>query len=103
MADDALRAATPVLRVVHAAAIKVLEENGVDTAKFGARAGRLSAAVQDAVPSKEEVCDAYVAGGRAGVWGGWTSLGAAAPGPSFGLDGLAQAPDGLAHRPRAAG
>ena len=37
MADDALRAATPVLRVVHAAAIKVLEENGVDTEKFGTR------------------------------------------------------------------
>ena len=37
MADDALRAATPVLRVVHAAAIRVLEENGVDTEQFGSR------------------------------------------------------------------
>ncbi|ELP70374.1 hypothetical protein STRTUCAR8_02227, partial [Streptomyces turgidiscabies Car8] len=37
MADDALRAATPVLRVVHAAAIQVLEENGPDTEKFGNR------------------------------------------------------------------
>ena len=48
MADDALRAATPVLRVVHAAAIKVLEENGVDTEKFGSRSSFLSTAVQDA-------------------------------------------------------
>ena len=30
MADDAMRAATPVLRVVHSAAMKVLEENGVN-------------------------------------------------------------------------
>ena len=37
MADDALRAATPVLRVVHSAAIRVLEENGVDTEQFGTR------------------------------------------------------------------
>ena len=42
MADDALRAATPVLRVVHAAAIRVLEENGVDTEKFGNRSSFLS-------------------------------------------------------------
>lgn len=58
MADDALRAATPVLRVVHAAAIKVLEENGVDTEKFGARSAFLSTAVQDPLPKKADVYDA---------------------------------------------
>ncbi|MGW6909588.1 MULTISPECIES: hypothetical protein [unclassified Streptomyces] len=58
MADDALRAATPVLRVVHAAAIKVLDENGVDTEKFGTRSGFLSTAVQDASPRKADVYDA---------------------------------------------
>ena len=47
MADDALRAATPVLRVVHAAAIRVLAENGVDTEQFGTAPGFLSGAVQD--------------------------------------------------------
>ncbi|MFE6363489.1 hypothetical protein ACFVP3_26285 [Streptomyces sp. NPDC057806] len=58
MADDALRAATPVLRVVHAAAIKVLEENGVNTEKFGARSAFLSTAVQDPAPRKADVYDA---------------------------------------------
>ncbi|MFD3504270.1 hypothetical protein ACFWWT_42625 [Streptomyces sp. NPDC058676] len=58
MADDALRAATPVLRVVHAAAIRVLEENGVDTEKFGTRSAFLSTAVQDASPRKADVYDA---------------------------------------------
>ncbi|POX43730.1 hypothetical protein C3489_37635 [Streptomyces sp. Ru71] len=58
MADDALRAATPVLRVVHAAAIKVLEENGVDTEKFGTRSAFLSTAVQDPMPKKADVYDA---------------------------------------------
>ncbi|MFF5342893.1 hypothetical protein ACH46L_20865 [Streptomyces althioticus] len=58
MADDALRAATPVLRVVHSAAIKVLEENGVDTTKFGSRSSSLSTAVQDATPSKADLYDA---------------------------------------------
>jgi hypothetical protein len=58
MADDALRAATPVLRVVHSAAIKVLEENGVDTEKFGNRSGLLSGAVQDPMPRKADVYDA---------------------------------------------
>ncbi|GAA3501889.1 hypothetical protein GCM10019016_089970 [Streptomyces prasinosporus] len=58
MADDALRAAAPVLRVVHAAAIKVLEENGVDTEKFGTRSSFLSTAVQDASPRKADVYDA---------------------------------------------
>ncbi len=58
MADDALRAATPVLRVVHAAAIRVLEENGVDTEKFGNRSAFLSTAVQDPTPRKADVYDA---------------------------------------------
>ncbi|MFD5079051.1 hypothetical protein [Streptomyces sp. NPDC058371] len=58
MADDALRAATPVLRVVHAAAIRVLEENGVDTDKFGTRSSFLSTAVQDPMPRKADVYDA---------------------------------------------
>lgn len=58
MADDALRAATPVLRAVHTAAIKVLEENGVDTEKFGARSSSLSASVQEAAPKKADVYDA---------------------------------------------
>ncbi|MDG4858954.1 hypothetical protein P8605_12445 [Streptomyces sp. T-3] len=58
MADDALRAATPVLRVVHASAMKVLEENGVDTAKFGTRSLILSGLVQDPTPRKADVYDA---------------------------------------------
>ncbi|MEU6735230.1 hypothetical protein [Streptomyces physcomitrii] len=58
MADDALRAATPVLRVVHAAAIKVLDENGVDTTRFGSRSMALSGSVQDATPKKADLYDA---------------------------------------------
>ncbi|MEV6115554.1 hypothetical protein AB0L59_24325 [Streptomyces sp. NPDC052109] len=58
MADDALRAATPVLRVVHSAAIRVLEENGVDTEKFGTRSGILSGLVQDPTPKKADLYDA---------------------------------------------
>ncbi|PAZ11006.1 hypothetical protein CLM62_37715 [Streptomyces sp. SA15] len=58
MADDALRAAAPVLRVVHAAAIRVLEENGVDTEKFGTRSAFLSTAVQDVSPKKADLYDA---------------------------------------------
>ncbi|MEU6508005.1 MULTISPECIES: hypothetical protein [unclassified Streptomyces] len=58
MADDALRAATPVLRVVHSAAIRVLEENGVDTEKFGARSAFLSTNVQDPTPRKADLYDA---------------------------------------------
>jgi hypothetical protein len=56
MADDALRAATPVLRVVHAAALKVLKENNVDTEKFNARSLSLSGQVQAAEPGN---ADAY--------------------------------------------
>lgn len=58
MADDALRAATPVLRVVHSAALRVLEENGCDTEKFGARSLVLSGMVQGAEPRKADAYDA---------------------------------------------
>ncbi|MEV6122826.1 hypothetical protein AB0M23_20260 [Streptomyces sp. NPDC052077] len=58
MADDALRAATPVLRVVHTAAIRVLAENGVDTEKFGSRSSSLSTAVQDPSPGKADLYNA---------------------------------------------
>lgn len=58
MADDALRAATPVLRVVHAAALRVLDENGCDTSQFGARSLVLSGQVQAAEPKKADVYDA---------------------------------------------
>ena len=58
MADDALRAATPVLRVVHAAALRVLEENGCNTAQFGARSLVLSGLVQGAEPKKADAYDA---------------------------------------------
>ncbi|AXK32361.1 hypothetical protein DVA86_06570 [Streptomyces armeniacus] len=58
MADDALRAATPVLRVVHSAAIRVLEENGCVTDQFGARSQVLSGMVQGAEPGKSDAYDA---------------------------------------------
>ncbi|MEU9987972.1 hypothetical protein AB0E10_14480 [Streptomyces sp. NPDC048045] len=58
MADDALRAATPVLRVVHSAALRVLRENGVDTEKFGNRSSVLSGLVQDPTPRKADLYDA---------------------------------------------
>ncbi|MFI1017059.1 hypothetical protein [Streptomyces sp. NPDC020965] len=58
MADDAMRAATPVLRVAHAAAMKVLEENGVDTERFSSRAGSLSGGIQEAAPKKADLYDA---------------------------------------------
>ncbi|PJE95011.1 hypothetical protein CUT44_25495 [Streptomyces carminius] len=55
MADDALRTATPVLRAVHAAVLKVLQENGVDTEKFGARSLALSGQVQAAEPGQPDL------------------------------------------------
>ncbi|MEU5978002.1 hypothetical protein [Streptomyces sp. NPDC047315] len=58
MADDAMRAAAPVLRVAHAAALKVLEENGVDTDRFSSRSMAVSGAVQDAAPKKADLYDA---------------------------------------------
>ncbi|MFJ2823574.1 hypothetical protein ACIO7M_21005 [Streptomyces toxytricini] len=58
MADDALRAATPVLRAVHAAAMRVLDENGVDIDRFTNRSLIVSGLVQDAAPRKADVYDA---------------------------------------------
>ncbi|RAJ60613.1 hypothetical protein K378_04426 [Streptomyces sp. Amel2xB2] len=58
MADDALRAATPVLRVVHAAALRVLEENGCNTDQFGARSNALSGSIPAVEPKKADVYDA---------------------------------------------
>ncbi|WP_236239617.1 hypothetical protein [Streptomyces sp. CC228A] len=53
MADDAIRAATPVMRAVHAATVKMLEEHGVDTSSM---AGSSFAA--DPAPKKADVYDA---------------------------------------------
>jgi len=58
MADDALRAATPVLRAVHAAAIQVMQENGVDTSHFTSRSLALSGMVQGVEPKKADAYDA---------------------------------------------
>ncbi|MFE7466804.1 hypothetical protein ACFU6R_22260 [Streptomyces sp. NPDC057499] len=58
MADDAMRAATPVLRAVHNAALRVLAENGVDTERFDNRSMVLSGAVQDPSPRKADLYDA---------------------------------------------
>ncbi|MFI9627758.1 hypothetical protein [Streptomyces sp. NPDC052042] len=58
MADDAMRAATPVLRAVHSAALRVLDENGVDTERFDNRSMVLSGMVQDPTPRKADVYDA---------------------------------------------
>ncbi|PRH77255.1 hypothetical protein C6N75_21285 [Streptomyces solincola] len=58
MADDAIRAATPVMRAVHAATIKFLEEHEVDTQRFTNRSMVLSGAVQDAAPKKADNYDA---------------------------------------------
>lgn len=58
MADDAMRAAAPVLRVAHTAALRVLNDNGVDTDRFGSRFSALSGAVQDPTPKKVDVYDA---------------------------------------------
>ncbi|MEU6062452.1 hypothetical protein [Streptomyces sp. NPDC047097] len=58
MADDAIRAATPVMRAVHAATIKFLEEREVNTERFTNRSMVLSGAVQDAAPKKADTYDA---------------------------------------------
>ncbi|KRV50344.1 hypothetical protein AQ490_14695 [Wenjunlia vitaminophila] len=58
MADDALRAAAPVIRAVHAATLKVLEDNNVDVEPFRNRAGSLGGAVQGAAPGKVDHYDA---------------------------------------------
>ncbi|WP_405739896.1 hypothetical protein OG422_04375 [Streptomyces sp. NBC_01525] len=54
MADDALRAATPVLRAVHTAAVGVLKGNGVDTERFEGRSMVLSGLVQGVEPRKAD-------------------------------------------------
>lgn len=54
MADDALRAATPVLRTVHSAAMSVLKENGVDTERFTNRSLVLSGMIQGVEPQKAD-------------------------------------------------
>ena len=58
MADDALRAATPVLRSVHAATMRMLEENGVDTEAFGTRSAFMGNLVQDVEPKKADIYNA---------------------------------------------
>jgi hypothetical protein len=58
MADDALRAATPVLRVVHAATIHVLQDNGVDTERFDNRSLFLSNTIQGVEPTQADVYSA---------------------------------------------
>ncbi|MFF1645839.1 hypothetical protein [Streptomyces sp. NPDC058240] len=58
MADDAMRAATPVLRAVHSAALRVLKENGVDIERFDNRSMILSGLVQDPTPRKADLYDA---------------------------------------------
>ncbi|MGW7459358.1 hypothetical protein [Streptomyces sp. NPDC054797] len=58
MADDALRTVAPVLRSIHAATFKVLEENGVDTDKFTNRSSIMSGLIQEPAPRKADVYDA---------------------------------------------
>ncbi|MEV6794180.1 hypothetical protein AB0M87_19830 [Streptomyces sp. NPDC051320] len=58
MADDAMRAATPVLRAVHAAAMRVLDEHGVDTERFTTRSLIVSGLVQDPTPRQADVYEA---------------------------------------------
>ncbi|MEU9106444.1 hypothetical protein AB0D54_19250 [Streptomyces xanthophaeus] len=58
MADDALRTVAPVLRAVHAATFKVLEENGVDTDRFTNRSSIMSGLIQEPAPRKADVYDA---------------------------------------------
>ncbi|MFF9686631.1 hypothetical protein [Streptomyces sp. NPDC014623] len=58
MADDAMRTATPVLRVVHSATMRVLKEHGVDIERFDNRSMVLSGLVQDPAPKKADVYDA---------------------------------------------
>ncbi|MFD9409650.1 hypothetical protein ACFWBN_21905 [Streptomyces sp. NPDC059989] len=58
MADDALRTVAPVLRSVHTATFKVLEENGVDTERFTNRSSIMSGLIQEPAPRKADVYDA---------------------------------------------
>ncbi|MDT0308808.1 hypothetical protein RM780_17825 [Streptomyces sp. DSM 44917] len=54
MVDDVLRTATPVLRVAHAAAVRVLAEHGVDVSAFENRSQVLSGLVQTAEPRQAD-------------------------------------------------
>ncbi|MET9571046.1 hypothetical protein ACFYNW_27325 [Streptomyces virginiae] len=58
MADDALRTVAPVLRSIHTATFKVLEENGVDTERFTNRSSIMSGLIQEPSPRKADVYDA---------------------------------------------
>ncbi|MET9674291.1 hypothetical protein ABZY68_14500 [Streptomyces sp. NPDC006482] len=58
MADDAIRMATPVLRAVHTAAVKMLDDHGVDTERFTNRSLILGGMIQDPGPKKADVYDA---------------------------------------------
>ncbi|WP_190413168.1 hypothetical protein [Streptomyces venezuelae] len=58
MADDAIRMATPVLRAVHSATLKFLDEHNVDTERFTNRSLVLSGGIQDPGPKKADVYDA---------------------------------------------
>ncbi|MGW6569340.1 hypothetical protein [Streptomyces sp. NPDC054975] len=58
MADDAIRAATPVMRAVHAATIAVLDDHGVDTERFTNRSLVLSGGIQEPIPKKADLYDA---------------------------------------------
>ncbi|MFJ3924359.1 hypothetical protein [Streptomyces sp. NPDC090022] len=58
MVDDVMRSATPVLRLVHTAAIKVLNDNGCDTEKFANRSSVVSGMIQEPAPRKADLYDA---------------------------------------------
>ncbi|MGW2300349.1 hypothetical protein [Streptomyces sp. NPDC001809] len=58
MADDAIRMATPVLRAVHSATLKFLDEHNVDTERFTNRSLVLSGGIQEPGPKKADVYDA---------------------------------------------
>ncbi|MER5737545.1 hypothetical protein ABT117_17950 [Streptomyces sp. NPDC002262] len=58
MADDAIRMATPVLRAVHTATIRFLDEHNVDTERFTNRSLVLGGSVQEPGPKKADVYDA---------------------------------------------
>ncbi|MBD0707926.1 hypothetical protein BU197_26380 [Streptomyces sp. CBMA291] len=58
MADDAIRMATPVLRAVHSATLKMLDEHNVDTDRFTSRSLSLSGSVQEPGPKRADVYDA---------------------------------------------
>ncbi|WP_149183856.1 hypothetical protein [Streptomyces sp. TRM49041] len=53
MADDVIRASTPVMRAVHAATVKMLDEHGVDTSSIAD-----SSFTADPAPKKADVYDA---------------------------------------------